>query len=267
VIFDIIAGTNTASVFDWTPAKLFLSGEKGAWYDPSDLTTMFQDIAGTIAVTADGQTVGKILDKSGNGKHATAPTDSARPLYKTDGTLHWLKFDGVNDNLSTANIDLSTTNKLSGFVGLLHPLSGGFYQGLYGNGAANTSGTQGKFCTYYTAEGLNVSRSDLGGSTASLQAQSPALVGPHIRTMLIDALVSNVKVRTDGVQAIENTGSIGGTNFSNAPLYICNTTALGGSSWSAPNIYSFFIVDRIPTTQEIADAERWGAIKSGVTLP
>ena len=43
---------------------LFANSEVGAWYDPSDLTTMFQDRAGTTPVTADGQTVGLILDKS-----------------------------------------------------------------------------------------------------------------------------------------------------------------------------------------------------------
>lgn len=48
----------------WTPAELFASGEVGVWYDPSDLTTMFQDSAGTTPVTATGQPVGLILDKS-----------------------------------------------------------------------------------------------------------------------------------------------------------------------------------------------------------
>jgi hypothetical protein len=43
---------------------LFANSELGAWYDPSDLTTMFQDRAGTTPVTADGQPVGLILDKS-----------------------------------------------------------------------------------------------------------------------------------------------------------------------------------------------------------
>lgn len=43
---------------------LFAAGEQGAWYDPSDLSTMFQDSAGTTPVTADGQPVGLILDKS-----------------------------------------------------------------------------------------------------------------------------------------------------------------------------------------------------------
>lgn len=45
-------------------AGLFAKGEQGAWYDPSDLSTLYQDSAGTIPVTAVGQPVGLILDKS-----------------------------------------------------------------------------------------------------------------------------------------------------------------------------------------------------------
>lgn len=52
-----------------------------AWYDPSDLTTLFQDDAGTVPVTAPGQPVGRMLDKSGNGNHATWATATAKPTY------------------------------------------------------------------------------------------------------------------------------------------------------------------------------------------
>ena len=45
----------------FTPASLFASGEQGVWYDPSDMSTMFQDSAGTTPVTAAGQPVGLIL--------------------------------------------------------------------------------------------------------------------------------------------------------------------------------------------------------------
>lgn len=41
---------------------LFSAGEQGAWYDPSDLSTLFQDAYGTTPVTAVGQPVGLILD-------------------------------------------------------------------------------------------------------------------------------------------------------------------------------------------------------------
>ena len=60
-------------------AGMFGSGEQGAWYDPSDLSTLYQDAAGTIPVTAVGQPVGKILDKSGRGNHATQSTTTSRP--------------------------------------------------------------------------------------------------------------------------------------------------------------------------------------------
>jgi hypothetical protein len=43
---------------------LFGGGVPGAWYDPSDFSTMFQDSAGTTPVTAVDQPVGLILDKS-----------------------------------------------------------------------------------------------------------------------------------------------------------------------------------------------------------
>ena len=65
----------------FSPASLFAASEQGVWYDPSDLTTLFQDSAGTTPVTATGQTVGLMLDKSGRGNHATQATTASRPTY------------------------------------------------------------------------------------------------------------------------------------------------------------------------------------------
>lgn len=48
-----------------TPAVLFANGESGVWISPSDISTLYQDSAGTIPVTAFGQPVGLGLDKSG----------------------------------------------------------------------------------------------------------------------------------------------------------------------------------------------------------
>ena len=46
------------------PLSLFANGEPGFWLDPSDFSAMYQDAAGTTAVTAVEQPVGLILDKS-----------------------------------------------------------------------------------------------------------------------------------------------------------------------------------------------------------
>jgi hypothetical protein len=48
----------------FSPASLFAAGEVGAWYDPSDLTTIYQDTGGLTPVTTPGQTVALMLDKS-----------------------------------------------------------------------------------------------------------------------------------------------------------------------------------------------------------
>ena len=48
----------------FNPRSLFAASEQGAWYDPSNLTTLFQDSAGTTPVTAVEQPVGLMLDKS-----------------------------------------------------------------------------------------------------------------------------------------------------------------------------------------------------------
>ena len=65
-------------------AGLWKNGEQGVWYDPSDLSTMYQDAAGTTPCYLPGQgqvdpPVGRILDKSGRGNHATQPTTTSRP--------------------------------------------------------------------------------------------------------------------------------------------------------------------------------------------
>ena len=64
----------------FSPASLFAAGEQGALYDSSDFSMMFQDSAGTTPVTAVGQPVGLIKDKSGNGNDASQATSTKRPL-------------------------------------------------------------------------------------------------------------------------------------------------------------------------------------------
>ena len=70
---------------------LFASGEQGAWYDPSDLSTMFQDSAGTTPVTADGQPVGLIRDKSGNNNQIIKTLSNMLRLSRQEGTRELLR--------------------------------------------------------------------------------------------------------------------------------------------------------------------------------
>lgn len=87
----------------WTPALLFANGEQGAWYDFSDLSTLFQDDACTVPVTTTGDPVGCILDKSRNGNGLIQTTADNRPVYQSDGVNRWLQFDVTNDGFSTGS--------------------------------------------------------------------------------------------------------------------------------------------------------------------
>jgi hypothetical protein len=245
----------------WSPSALFTSGEQGAWYDPSDLSTMFQDRAGTTPVTADGQTVGKILDKSGRGNHATAPSDAARMLYKTDGTYHWLLADGVNDTLDTSAIDLSSTNKAYAIIGIRNNDASGF-DGIYQQGGttlgAMFSYTNGNLVTSRIAGATGDSAYDsavgsVGAATNRVQTTAMDLSGGTIEASL--------SFRVNAATSMSATsGAIpGGGNFKNDVLSIGTATGvfLGG------NLYSFILVGKTLSTPDRDSTETWVNSKTG----
>jgi hypothetical protein len=80
--------------------EAILAGTKGFALDIQDLSSLFQDAAGTIPVTAAGQPVGLV-----KGKWGTTPQDwsqtsaAARPVLEPDGML---LFDGADDFLNVS---------------------------------------------------------------------------------------------------------------------------------------------------------------------
>jgi hypothetical protein len=101
------------------PKDLFAAGEQGVYFDASDITTLFQDVAGTVPVTSVGQSVALIKDKSGRNNHASQATASYRPTWQIDPYGYgYLSFDGVNDYLATNNINLTSTAQVTASVGL-----------------------------------------------------------------------------------------------------------------------------------------------------
>lgn len=106
------------------------------WLDASDVLTLYQDSAGSTPVTADGQTIGRWSDKSGNSNHATQATSSARPTHKT----------GIQNGLSIARLDggdyldapdLQYAN-ITVFAAASHSGAGGSYQFIVGYLHAST---------------------------------------------------------------------------------------------------------------------------------
>jgi hypothetical protein len=112
-------GTGMYDLTTFDPTALFASSEKGVWFDANDLSTLFQDAAGTIPVTAVGQKVGKWLDKSGNGFHATQSNAALQPTYQIDpeGNPN-ITFSGSYTQLATLPINFVATAQMMVSVGL-----------------------------------------------------------------------------------------------------------------------------------------------------
>ena len=103
---------------EFSPLDLFAGGKQGVWYDLSDKSTLFQDVAGTIPVTTDGDPVGTVLDKSDNNNHATQTVSAARPVYKDNPAR--LSLDKVDDaiviNLPNGLVGTMTLASTTGTV-------------------------------------------------------------------------------------------------------------------------------------------------------
>lgn len=68
------------------------AASRAFWIDPSDITTLFQDRAGTIPVTGPGDPVSLVLDKSGLGQNMVLHDDATeQPTYESDGFRYWIE--------------------------------------------------------------------------------------------------------------------------------------------------------------------------------
>ena len=87
-----------------------------AWYSPRDRTSVFQDTAGSTPVTADGQEIQRINDKSGNGFHLTksggAAACFANTGYRTTAKCATFWPIGAGSNFVAAGVlNHATTNR------------------------------------------------------------------------------------------------------------------------------------------------------------
>lgn len=126
---------NYGLLTSFTPAALFTAGVNGAWYDPSDFSTMFQNAAGTVPVTAVGQPVGRILDKSGRGNHAYNPSGNSANFPVLSARYNLLtKTEQFDDAAWEKGTNVSVTQNT---LEVTDP------QGTYTSAKFNSAGTSG----------------------------------------------------------------------------------------------------------------------------
>lgn len=105
--------------FERKKIESLFRGTEGVWYDPSDLTTLFQDHFGTIPA-AYGQPVGMVLDKSKGGLGPelgllgtyVKDTDTALTITLggpiTSGKTYQVRFEVEGKNVSTPSVGIGS---------------------------------------------------------------------------------------------------------------------------------------------------------------
>ena len=202
----------------FNPASLFANNEVGGWYDPSDLSTMFQDVAGTNPVTASGQTVGLHLDKSGNGNHRYQASADSRPQYVEDGALRYLLYDGVDDFMETNAVDFTGTDKMTVVAGLRKLTAIGTASAVIGFGS-NPLNDEGSFEIQAPGSVSEYQNSSFGTirritTTVSFPAPDSAVI-----SLLGDISGPLIALRRNGSQLSASTGTQGTGNYGSHKLF------------------------------------------------
>ena len=205
----------------FSPASLFAAGEGGFWLDPSDFSTMYQDNLGVTPVTAVGQAVGRIEDKSGNGNHFLQATAAKRPLLQQDAQgFYYLQGDGTDDVLnSVVAVDPLGADKSQGFVGVYMDsnAAGAFVMGTSpspgSGGAANPSNPGSWGIRMPNSPGSPSAAWPYQGTTRTAPAFPASVLTKYVLSGLMDIPAPSIVVRRNTAEVGNSTASVGTGTF------------------------------------------------------
>ena len=285
-------GVSALIVF--SPASLFLAGEQGAWYDPSDITTLFQDSAGSIPVTSLGQPVGMMLDKSkglvlGPEKSSDPEINNpARWTFSASVVISGGKatFISSSSGNSLRQPDVATPGKWHYVEVIVESISSGGLRYSIATGdpvitlvfagvRKLSNSATGMLLETSTESGVNAGtfqiRAPNGAATNYLLgvrgalAEATVTISPYsapISTVLTLSanLLSSIFIQANGVKTNISNGT-GGGNYGNYPLFIGqrNQSSLAFNG----NIYSLIIRGVQSSSTQIASTEKYVNSKTG----
>lgn len=230
----------------WTPADL--SPGALAWYDPSDLASLFQDTAGTVPVTASGQSVARMNDKSGNGYHLLQATAGNQPSLQQAGGLSWLAGDGTADYMTATipNYSGSTATVAAAVLGTTNNFLGMIVSGSTGNRFS----LHAPFSTLAYFDCANTTTGRLSYTQAFAVAKVVANRGGTARV----GRINGVSVVTGGAAP--------------TPASPYNTIILGNATggFAPARTYGFVVLQREVTDAELRLIEQWLAGKAGIVV-
>lgn len=222
-----------------------------AWWDIATLSTLFQDSAGTTPVSGNGDPIGYIADRSGNGRYVRQiGATGTRPTYTT-GVQNGLPaslFDAGDylDSVATINsypLTIIGVFRTSGTVGT--------NRGIVSAYNSTTGGLK------VTANTANQIRADIGNpvsgktSTATVGANTTAIFGAESDTTNLWAIVNTEKSSTThALSAVAGIVSLGRLNSN-------STSSLLSGSVCEVLVYNRSLIDTETTNLTLYLNSKW----------
>ena len=228
------------------------------WFDAADLTTLFQDKAGTTAVTANGQVVRCWKDKSGNSRDArggdTIYTVGTGPTYSSNGFnggYPGLLFGGTSNTiLMTAALVPSTALTTGGSNSTIFAVYN--RSGTAGNsGVFGLQSTDDTFVLRDPWAFAGSSILDLGGATGATPARvavTNAVVGPLVMSAYRSGAGTYLYQSTLPLGSnVSSTGTVSATS---------QGFCIGGGTVLTPVTFSSYISELIIYNTALTDTQR-----------
>jgi hypothetical protein len=238
------------------PAALFAAADQGYVYDFTNKDLLQQDSAGTIPVTVSTNPIGRAMDISGKGNHATQGTAGSRPLW-TGGV-------GVSDG--TKSLAIPSINY--GGASIMTVCFCVQYSNTGVGGSAWNHGTfnPGDAALWYSTAFGNL----WDGWFIGAAGQKDAVQSRAISSANFMVLTAQFNMAT-GIATLRMNGEAYGSNSSGAPTAttIATKTAVLFASYlngMVGKIGRGFVISRALTTSELYDVETWAALSGSVTI-
>lgn len=236
----------SGSTFQMLVDALFASGAPGAAWGLTDPARLWTDTAGTTPAGM-GDYVARVDDLTGRGQHllqGALPSRPQRALLPNGKPA--LLFDGVDDFLSLASLDLSMTNKITVFVGLRKMVNS---NSIIAETSTTSSTVPGSFRVSVNGNFPNLFFLTGGSSPVSLQFDGNSAPLSAVLTATSDIAAPRATLAVNG-GFITSATSQGTGNYGSHPLYVCRR---GGTSLPFSGYLTHLVIlGRIATAEEIA---------------
>ena len=224
---------------------LFANGEKGGFYNPSDMDTLWQDTAGTTPVTAAGQTVFRMDDKSGNGNNMTSGATNRQPPLRQDAGGKWYLENDDTDDFLGCTLGSAITQPFTRVSAIQQD---GWTNGRDFFFDAHFAPAQLQQAT--STPRIQMHAGSNGPFTDGLTIGSPGVITEFYSG------ASSTLTLNDGTPA---TGNAGTNGVLHPQMFSSGSAAIGRN-------YGFLFINRALTSPELDDVRQFFADLAGVTL-